>query len=122
MAKSKTEQALRKIAIRYPGAEEGIACKGTKVESPTFMVGKRAFLFVNSTVARLRLGESQKSAAKLAAKEPNRYNVGAGGWSKISYGENDVLPLDLLAKWVDESYRSMTEPAAKKVKKAASGA
>lgn len=100
-------KALRAIALKYPACEEGIACKGTALECATFKVGGKAFLFLGRADIRLKLGESLPEAAKLAKKEPERFNAGAGGWVKVMYGEDHPLPLDVVKRWIDESYGLM---------------
>src|SRR5262245_43757452 len=98
-------QALRKIAMQYPGAEAGVACKGTALECTTVKVHNKAFLFLRKTDLRLKLGDSLAEAAKLAAKERDRYEAGAGGWVKVMFSAAQPPPLDLLKRWLDESYR-----------------
>jgi hypothetical protein len=97
--------ALRQLALRYPEAEEGIACAGTALETCTVKVRNKAFLFVGTTAARLKLSDSLAEAERLAAQEAIRYEVGANGWVKVTYADGDSLPLDVLARWIDESYR-----------------
>src|SRR5215470_18046212 len=58
---------LRSIATRLPDVEQGIACKGTALESVTYQVRKKAFLFVGPKAARLKLDQSLGDARKLAA-------------------------------------------------------
>jgi len=101
----KGEAALRKHALGYPDVKEEIACKGTKVESAVFKVKKKSFLFLGNGVLRLKLTSSLPDAVKLAKKEAARYNAGAGGWVKVTYGPDQPLQLDVLKKWVEESYR-----------------
>jgi len=102
-------QALRTAALRYPEAEEGIACKGTAIECSAFKSRKKTFLFVGAADIRLKLRESIAEAAKLAAKEPGRYEVGALGWVKVKLSAGEQPPLDLLEKWIDESYRVVVD-------------
>jgi hypothetical protein len=97
--------ALRKIALGYPEAEEGIACRGTAVECATVMVGKKAFLFLGKKEFRLKLGDSLDEAAKLAAKHPDVYKVGAKGWTSIAVSGIQSAPKGLLERWIGESYR-----------------
>src|SRR5947209_8199382 len=104
-------KTLRKLALKYPEVEEGIACKGTVVECATFKARGKAFLFLARTNLRLKLGESLAEAVALAAKEPGRYEVGAHGWIKVTIGD-DPLPLDVLTRWIDESYRLLAQRGA----------
>ena len=96
-------QALRKFALRLPQSEEGVACEGTALESRTIKTQSKAFLFLRSTEARLKLGKSLKEATKLAAKEPEKYRVGAGGWVLVKF-DDATDPLDVLQRWVAESH------------------
>jgi predicted DNA-binding protein (MmcQ/YjbR family) len=100
-------EALRQAALGHDGVEEGIACAGTVLESATFKVKKKAFLFVNEKNARLRLLASRQEAAQLAKKEPRRYVIGPQGWAKILLA--DPPPLELLLRWLDESYRAVAK-------------
>ncbi len=101
---SRLVKALRSLALKFPEVEEGIACKGTAIECPTFMARKKTFLFLNASGMRLKLGKSLVKANKLAAKQPDRYLVGDGGWVRITFGDSQ-FPSGLLEQWVDESYR-----------------
>ena len=98
-------QALRKIALAFPEVEEGIACKGTAIECATFKVRGKAFLFVGRADVRVKLSASLAEVAKVAAKEPDRYQAGAHGWVKVTFGDDEPLPVDALSRWIEESYR-----------------
>ena len=104
-------QALRKVALRYPGTEEGVACEGTPVESRTVKARNKAFLFLTIGHVRLKLRESLPEATKLAEKKPDQLHVGAGGWVKASLSADGSTPIDVLERWVGESYRLMAGPA-----------
>lgn len=113
-------KALRALAAKYPGVDEGVACKGTALESSTFGVKKKAFLFLADArepcTVRLKLAKSVAEARKLAAQDPARYAIGAGGWAKLTFPAADPPPLELLKRWVDESYRVVTGAHKKKRK------
>ncbi len=102
-------QALRTVALRYPEVAEGIACKGTALESRTFKAGKKSFLFVGPGDAKLKLRESHAEAAALARDEPSRYKVGANGWVTVRFASGDFPSMDLLERWIDESYRVVAD-------------
>jgi hypothetical protein len=93
------------VALRYPEAEEGVACEGTAAEKRTIKARGKAFLFLGVTEAMLKLRESLAEATDLAAEEPNRYCVGAHGWITITFGDTRSPALERLLRWVDESYR-----------------
>ena len=105
MSQSKLFTALRKSALGYPGTQEGIACQGTSLERITFKVRNKAFLFLGATDAMVKLGALLAEAVSLAGKEPDRYRPGGHGWVKVIFASDDDLPLDLLARWLDESFR-----------------
>jgi hypothetical protein len=98
-------QTLRLFALRYPEAEEGIACQGTALECSTFKAGNKAFLFLGAAELRLKLGDSLAEAARHAAKSPELYAVGAHGWVKVMLPKDQAPPPGLLERWIDESYR-----------------
>jgi len=98
---------LAAIALALPGVEQGIACAGTALESRTFRVNEKAFLFVSREHARLKLDRSLADARKRGA------DVGAGGWTKLNL---DALPpTSILRRWIAESHELLSsKPAAKK--------
>jgi len=96
--------ALRKVALAHPHTEEGVACEGTPVERRTVKAKKKAFVFLGMGDAMVKLRESLPEANALARKNPAAYRVGANGWVKATFGPEGP-PLDLLAKWIAESYR-----------------
>lgn len=98
-------QTLRTAALQFPEAQEGIACAGTSLEKRTINARNKAFLFLGVADAMLKLRDSLAEANDLAAKEPGRYKVGAHGWVNIAFGEAQSLPVDVLVRWVEESYR-----------------
>jgi predicted DNA-binding protein (MmcQ/YjbR family) len=103
-AGSDPAQALRRFALRYPEAQEGVSCSKS-----AFRAGDKAFLFVamedHPHTAMVKLRESQAEAATLASKEPGRYTVGAHGWVTVTFSDDEPPPLDVLERWIDESYR-----------------
>ena len=114
---SKTARMLRAIAFRLPDVEEGIACKGTKLEAASFGVGKKSFLFVglegDTYTVRLKLARSLADAAALAKRQPARLQVGAGGWVKMTFAERDDKKLLPLEPWIGESYHCVVGSARK---------
>jgi hypothetical protein len=97
-------QVLLQYALSLPETEDGIACAGTALESITVKTKKKAFLFIRATEARLKLADSQKEAAAMAARQPETYSVGANGWVLIRFEGPAAYPLDVLKRWVHESY------------------
>jgi hypothetical protein len=100
--------ALQRSAQRHAGVEEGIACAGTAVESRTFKVNSRAFLFLRPQDARLKLADSLPEAVALAATSPDVCRAGSGGWVHVNFSPGDLLPpIAMLERWIAESYRLM---------------
>ena len=95
---------MRRAASELPDVEEGVACEGTAVESRTFKVQGKAFLFLRPRTAMLKLGESAMEAAGMGEKEPGRYRVGAGGWATITLDDEWSPPPRVMARWIAESY------------------
>lgn len=96
---------LAAFASSLPSVTPGVACAGTSLESRTFSVHDKAFLFVSPQVVRLKLGVSADEARGLG------FVVGANGWVKIPVTE---LPRAAqMRKWIAESHASMV-PAGKR--------
>jgi len=97
-------QALRKVALRYPEAQEGTSCGKS-----AFKARDKAFLFVgmddDSYNVMVKLRESLAEAARLETKEPGTYSVGGHGWVKATFRHDESPPAGLLERWIDESYR-----------------
>jgi hypothetical protein len=92
------KDALGRIASRLDGVTEGVACAGTKIESKTYCVGGRAFLFVGAadpTVVRFKVASLAAAARKAGAE------AGKGGWAKLVL--DGALPARL-GDFVAESY------------------
>jgi predicted DNA-binding protein (MmcQ/YjbR family) len=124
-SKSDLAAALKKIAMRHPGVEVDVACKGTPLESAVYKAGKKSFLFVGTRQARLKLDPSAAAEAKqLNKKAPGSCEIGAIGWAAVTLGP-DAPPLKTFAKWIGESYRLTAggkAPLAAAKKAAATGA
>jgi hypothetical protein len=116
MARDTTIEALRKLAVKHPGATEGIACAGTAMERRTIKASNKAFLFFGAKDALLKLRDSLPEASALAAREPTRYSVGAHGWVKATFTADAPPAFDVLARWIGESYQLVAsgKPAAKR--------
>jgi predicted DNA-binding protein (MmcQ/YjbR family) len=106
-------RVLRMVALGYPQTELGVACQGTALESSTVKARDKAFLFMSgigpSYTVRLKLCQSQSEAMQLAANEPGRYKVGTHGWTTISFSDSEPPPIELMKRWIDESYRLIAD-------------
>ncbi len=99
--------AMYAHGLRYPGTVEGISCAGTAIEARTVKVKKRAFVFVRLKDARLKLGDSLSEAKAMAAAAPDQYEASDNGWVKIVFDRGAAPGLDVMRRWIDESYRLM---------------
>jgi predicted DNA-binding protein (MmcQ/YjbR family) len=108
---------LRSLALVLPRTEESVACKGTAVESASFKVGTKTFLFLRAADLRLKLRESLEEANRLAA-DNDAIEVGGHGWIKVTLGESAPQLLPTLEAWIEESYRGVVgDPAAARPKR-----
>jgi hypothetical protein len=94
---AKLSAALRAAALAHDGVEETVSCKGTAVESASFRVKKKAFLFLSDAHVRLKLGASIAKARKLGC------DVGKLGWVKVGLADKPP-PMTVLKAWIGESY------------------
>jgi hypothetical protein len=100
---------LGKIALALPGVVQGIACAGTALESRTYQAGKKAFLFVAKTQARLKLQDSVQQARKLG------FPAGASGWVTLPL---DALPAaPMVKRWIAESHALVSRAGGVKEKR-----
>ena len=103
---------IRGAALKMPGVETGVSCKGTSLEATTYGVKGKAFLFFrvsNGTChLRLKLDASRAEAAKLANGDPGRFAVGAQGWAKLTFALEAPPPVSLLTRWIGESHRTLS--------------
>jgi len=103
-SESKPMQALRRIAMRFPQAEEGVVC-----QKAAFKAGNKAFFFMGMDDASyntmLKLSDSLPEATKLAGNDSDRYGVGAHGWVSATFAHRESPLSGLFERWIEESYR-----------------
>lgn len=108
--KQTTLQQVPQIAESFPEVTRGVACKGTKLESTTFGVKNKVFLFVRDqsdpVELRFKLAASASEAQKLSATD-KRVSIGANNWAKLSFSPTDPPALDLVQRWIGESYTAV---------------
>lgn len=94
---------LRALALAFPEVHEGQSCVNR-----AFKARKKNFLFVGEKGDQIRvmvkLGPSLDAARERAAAD-DRVTVGKTGWATLSFPAHDPLPGEVLARWVDESFR-----------------
>ncbi|MBL8755822.1 MAG: MmcQ/YjbR family DNA-binding protein [Planctomycetes bacterium] len=99
---------LDRIARSLPEVDCGVACAGTSLESRTWKVGGKAFLFASRKDVRLKLDASVDEA------RARGFAVGKNLWVTLPL---DALPPErVLAKWIAESHSAMAPKAKPKPK------
>lgn len=105
-AMSPAEAALRKHALSYPEAHEDFPW-GERVVK----VKGKVFLFLGKHEEKLGLSVKLPSSASFALglpfASPTPYGLGKSGWVTARFARREKPPLDLLMKWIDESYRAV---------------
>ncbi len=101
---------LDRIARSLPEVETGVACAGTALESRTYKVDGKAFLFVSAKEARLKLDASVDEA------RARGFLVGKNLWATLPL--EWLPPVRVLAKWIAESYAAMAPQGSAKGKAA----
>jgi predicted DNA-binding protein (MmcQ/YjbR family) len=102
----RAEALLRSFALKYPETVEEFPW-GERV----IKVRKKVFLFLGRSEGGLslsvKLPDSGLMALSLPFASPTGYGLGKSGWVTASFGPRARPPVDLLRRWVDESYRAV---------------
>lgn len=112
--------SIRKVAATFPNAVEGTSCNQT-----SFKVGKTAFLYIGpgakgqGSKAMFKLNRSMAQAKKLAAKEPDRFEVGSTAWVTARFTAEKPLAKSIWEKWLRESYELCSDGGTKGQKSSA---
>jgi len=97
---------LRRFALSLPGAHEDFPWGESVVK-----VGKKVFVFLGRAGGGLtlsvKLPESNLLALDLPFASPTGYGLARGGWVTAAFEPGDRPPLDLLRRWIEESYRAV---------------
>src|SRR3954447_19721377 len=100
---------LRLFALGMPGAYEEFPW-GERVAK----VNKKVFVFLgkeNDGATELcfsvKLPASAKEVLELPYAEPTGYGLGKSGWVTIRLTQKNRPPLELLMRWIEESYRAV---------------
>src|SRR5688572_32119362 len=102
----KAHAAVREFALGFPGAREEFPWGECVVK-----VAKKIFVFLGKPAAGFGLGVklpvSGKAALELPFTEPSHYGLGKHGWVSASFAPGELPPVDLLFRWIEESYRAV---------------
>lgn len=97
--------ALVKHALSYPETREDHPWGETAIK-----VREKAFLFLGKhekVSFSVKLPSSRDFALDFPFAEPTHYGLGKHGWVTVTLTKGDELPLDVLKRWVDESFRAV---------------
>ncbi len=97
---------LSKYAASFPEAYEDHPWGETvyKVKGKVFVfLGKGEQGFGMSA----KLPQSSMLALDLPFATPTAYGLGKSGWVTAQFGPKDKPPLDILRRWIEESYRAV---------------
>ncbi|MFY0579107.1 MmcQ/YjbR family DNA-binding protein [Cystobacter fuscus] len=100
------EKSLREAGRSYPEVTEDFPWG-----HPTLKVKGKAFVFFSLSEEGLslsvKLPQSHGAALMLPFAEPTGYGLGKSGWVTARFGAKDTPPVEMLRRWLDESYRAV---------------
>jgi len=109
---TRAEKALRVLALGYPETTEEFPW-GERV----IKVGGKVFIFMGHGDGEgkgtrllslsVKLPKTGTMALLLPFVEPTGYGLGKSGWITAQFPSAALAPVDLIAEWIDESYRAV---------------
>jgi predicted DNA-binding protein (MmcQ/YjbR family) len=103
---TRAEAALREHALSYPEAREDFPW-GERVVK----VGRKVFAFLGRDEGGLSVSVKLPGSATLALDlpfaSPTGYGLGKSGWVTARFAAREKPPVELLKRWIDESYRAV---------------
>jgi predicted DNA-binding protein (MmcQ/YjbR family) len=98
--------ALRSFGLAYPNAKT----KSPWPEHCDLVVGDKTFAFLSveghPLSISVKLDASRREALAAPFAQPTGYGLGKSGWVTAKFSELEKPPLELLKRWIDESYRA----------------
>jgi predicted DNA-binding protein (MmcQ/YjbR family) len=98
-------EALRAHALSYPEAVEDHPWG-----EPVVKVRGKIFVFLGREEGlslSVKLPTSAPFAFDLPYCEPTGYGLGKAGWVTARFKPRDSVPVEVLKRWIDESYRAV---------------
>jgi len=99
--------ALRKFGLAFPGAHS----KSPWPEHDDMAVKDKTFAFMSVAGRPLsvtvKLTVSHAEALRNPCAKPTGYGLGKSGWVTLNFPADDKPPVDLLKRWILESYRAV---------------
>lgn len=99
------EAALRSQGLAYPEVTEEFPWGHRALK-----VRGRAFVFMSREEGlslSVKLPSSSHVALDLPFTEPTGYGLARSGWVTARFARGDRVPVDILALWLEESYRAV---------------
>jgi predicted DNA-binding protein (MmcQ/YjbR family) len=99
------ENRLRELALAFPEVYEEFPWGHRAMK-----VRKKAFAFIaldKDLSLSLKLPASGVMALALPFASPTGYGLGRSGWVTCRFAPGDEIPFELLAEWLEESYRAI---------------
>lgn len=102
--------ALRKRALAYPKTVEEFPWDHSALK-----VKRKVFLFLfrglwkerEMLSVTMKLPDSHQAAVALPFARPSGYGLGKSGWVTCQFFPGDLIPIDMLTAWLDESFRAI---------------
>ena len=97
---------LRHRALAYPGAKEEMPWGHHAIK-----VNGKTFVFLGTDQGgfslSVKLPSSGGVALNLPFASPTGYGLGRSGWVTATFTGKQSIPVEILAMWLDESYRAI---------------
>jgi predicted DNA-binding protein (MmcQ/YjbR family) len=98
--------ALREHALTYPETREDHPWGELVVK-----VREKVFVFLGRPEEGLSLSVKLPTSAPFAFDlpycEPTGYGLGKAGWVTARFRPHEAVPVEMLRRWIDESYRAV---------------
>ena len=100
------EDALRQVMLSYPEATEDFPWdhRAGKVKGKMFVIFA---LEADGLHVTTKLPQSNEAALMMPFCTPTGYGMGKSGWVTSLFKPGDDVPVALLTKWIDESFRAV---------------
>jgi predicted DNA-binding protein (MmcQ/YjbR family) len=100
------EEALRRLASAYPEVylDHPWGHRAFKIKGKVFLFTYREDAFLSLSV---KLPVTGKTALTLPFAAPTGYGLGKSGWVTARFEAGEDVPTDMLAGWLDESFRAV---------------
>lgn len=98
--------SLKDYAMGYPGATEHRPWGEFAIK-----INGKVFVFLSAHAkgfnVSCKLPVGRADALDLPYAEPTGYGLGKSGWVSAHFEPHEAAPLDVMKKWIEESYRAI---------------